>query len=34
MKVRFISPSGRKNEADLTAEQVALLKQKDGYIVL
>jgi hypothetical protein len=34
MLVRFINPIGRENEADLTEEQVALLKQKEGYIVL
>jgi hypothetical protein len=34
MLVEFINPNGRKNTADLSVEQVALLKQKEGYIVL
>jgi hypothetical protein len=34
MKVRYINANNEEKEADLTEEQVALLKQKEGYKVL
>ena len=34
MTVTFINPAGRKNQADLTSEQVAKLRGLEGYTVL
>jgi hypothetical protein len=34
MLVEFINPEGRKNSADLSIEQVNVLKKTEGYVVL
>lgn len=34
MTVNFINPIGRENQAELTSEQVEILRNLDGYTVL